>query len=631
MTVLSRRRRSALVALGIAAIVIAANGSQGAYFSQSWGWVALAFLVPTTLALILGVVETPGRLRVAFAALVTTLGVWIALSALWSVSPSASIRESERMLAYIALALALGLLARRGDARAIVGGALVGAVAISGYALATRLFQHVFTPRGEEWLPYRLAAPIGYWNSLGLLAAFGLILAFGFAAQARNSLIVALAAATLPLFACTLYFTFSRGAWVALATGLGAVVVVDPRRLRILSTVLALAPPSAGAIALASRKSALTSDGAGLEAAVEQGRALALWIVAFMVASAALAICVQLAARLLPASPRTRRVVDLALLVALAGTISVALGLLGGPIAAASELQERVRSELTVRDSSDLNERLFSFSANGRLEHLQVAWEAALEQPVVGNGAGTYEIFWYLLRPIQLDVRDAHSLYAEMLAELGIVGLAFLLVALAVPGVAALRARRARLVPAALGVYVAWGVHSALDWHWEVVGVTATAFLVGGACLLAAERRRGAILPGGVRLPTLVGTAALSAVAVVSLVGNQALFAAREARARGEWETAYDHARRAQALLPWSVEPLIVRGDAAAGSGDRAGAHDAYRRAVAKDPRNWVAWLRLAQVATGRERTRAYARVRALNPLARNLPGETRSPGPSTP
>ena len=87
-----------MIAAAVAAIVTAANASQGAYFSQSWGWVALAFLVPTTVLLILDRVEAPGRLRVAFAALMVALGVWIALSSLWSNSTSASNRELERML-----------------------------------------------------------------------------------------------------------------------------------------------------------------------------------------------------------------------------------------------------------------------------------------------------------------------------------------------------------------------------------------------------------------------------------------------------------------------------------------------------------------------------------------------------
>ena len=68
---LTRRRRTYVVALAAGAIVVAANASEGAYFSQSWGWVALSFLVPTSLALVLERARMPGRLRIAFAACTT--------------------------------------------------------------------------------------------------------------------------------------------------------------------------------------------------------------------------------------------------------------------------------------------------------------------------------------------------------------------------------------------------------------------------------------------------------------------------------------------------------------------------------------------------------------------------------
>ena len=119
----------------------------------------------------------------------------------------------------------------------------------------------------------------------------------------------------------------------------------------------------------------------------------------------------------------------------------------------------------------------------------------------------------------------------------------------------------------------------------------------------------------------------LSLFAVVSLVGNQALFAGRDAIARDDYDSARTNAERARALLFWSFEPEIVLGDAYAGLGDREATLRAYRDAVAADARNWIAWLRLAQVASGAERERAYARVRSLNPLEGALPGE----GASTP
>ncbi|HSI97462.1 MAG TPA: tetratricopeptide repeat protein, partial [Gaiellaceae bacterium] len=164
--------------------------------------------------------------------------------------------------------------------------------------------------------------------------------------------------------------------------------------------------------------------------------------------------------------------------------------------------------------------------------------------------------------------------------------------------------------------------HSSLDWDWEVVGVTMTALLAGAVGLLAAERVRRRPLPGFARMPLLAVVAGLTLFALVSLVGNQALFAGREAVARKDYAVAVEHGRRAQDLLPWSYEPAVVLGDAAARLGDRPGALAAYRDAVAADPRNWVVWLRLAQVARGDERQRAYTRVRELNPLEDKLPGE---------
>jgi hypothetical protein len=102
---MSRTRRTYAVTGVVAAIVTAANASQGAYFSQSWGWVALAFLVPTTVPNIPERVSAPGRLRLAFASLTGALAVWIVLSSLWSVCATSSAcwcrdavrRRSERL------------------------------------------------------------------------------------------------------------------------------------------------------------------------------------------------------------------------------------------------------------------------------------------------------------------------------------------------------------------------------------------------------------------------------------------------------------------------------------------------------------------------------------------------------
>jgi len=146
--------------------------------------------------------------------------------------------------------------------------------------------------------------------------------------------------------------------------------------------------------------------------------------------------------------------------------------------------------------------------------------------------------------------------------------------------------------------------------------------------LLQAERPLRVPLGTAARVCACAVAVALSLASVVTLVGNQALFASQEALARGDAAAAATHARRARPLLFWSHEPDIVLGDSEAVLGDRQAALDAYRDAVATDPDNWSAWLRLAQVARGAERAAAYARVHELNPLDENLPGaSTRAPG----
>lgn len=621
---ITRTQRTVVVAAAVAALVVAANSSDGAYFSQSWGWVALAVLAPSTLLLIFDRVTAPGWLRIIFASLLCALGAWIALSTIWSLSPSGSAREVERVLVYVSMALAVALVLRRGDGPAVAGGALVGVVTISAYGTATRLFPErfdSFDSFDDPFNTYRLAEPLGYWNATGLLATLGVLLAIGVTAHTRRTVVALAAAATLPVLVSTLYFTFSRGAWAGLIVGFVGMVALDPRRLRLLWMALMLSAPCVACVAYGSRLDALTTEAAVESAAAEQGERMAVVVGLAIAASvSAAAIGRAVAARVLP-SKRTRRVGDFALIGLGVAVLATALAAAGGPRTAWSEFEEKFNAD-TVGAVDDLNDRLFSVSGNGRSATLGVARSAGRERPVVGHGSGTFEYLWYERRPTLLVVRDGHSLYVEMFAELGLVGLLLLASALLVPLVSAARARRSRFVASAAGAYLAWMASSAFDWHWEMVGLTATALLVGSACLLAAERRTGGALLSRSRLALVGLTGTLSVFAVWSLVGNQALFAGYEAVERKDWGAAYDHGRRAEELLAWSHEPYFVLGDAAAGSGDRENALRAYREAVEKDPENWLAWLRLARVARGAERDAAYDRVHELNPREEGLPGE---------
>lgn len=122
-----------------------------------------------------------------------------------------------------------------------------------------------------------------------------------------------------------------------------------------------------------------------------------------------------------------------------------------------------------------------------RPAYWRVALADAAQHPVLGSGAGSFDDVWLTDRPIAANVRDAHSLYLEALAELGPVGLLLLLAALTFPLAAIRRARGASVVPAAAAGYCAFLAHAGLDWDWEMPATT-LAGLACGAALLASAR-----------------------------------------------------------------------------------------------------------------------------------------------
>ena len=122
-----------------------------------------------------------------------------------------------------------------------------------------------------------------------------------------------------------------------------------------------------------------------------------------------------------------------------------------------------------------------SISMGDRPAYWKAAVADASAYPVLGSGAGSFDDFWLGHRTIGAFVQDAHSLYLETAAELGLVGLALLGCALLVPLSSAVSRRRQPLVPVAAAAYVTFLVHAGLDWDWEMPATT----LAGLACAAA--------------------------------------------------------------------------------------------------------------------------------------------------
>jgi O-antigen ligase len=151
-----------------------------------------------------------------------------------------------------------------------------------------------------------------------------------------------------------------------------------------------------------------------------------------------------------------------------------------------------------------------------RPHYWHVAWKEFRLNPVTGSGAGTFDSFWLRYRPVDSFARDAHSLFVETLGELGPIGLAVLLLALAVPLIA-LRSRGDPLLAAAAGGYVAFVVHAGVDWDWEIPAVTLPGIACGAVLLVASRRSDAAEIDLRARIFLVAVAVALAAVAIVRL------------------------------------------------------------------------------------------------------------------
>ena len=485
---------AAAVAAGGGTVALAA--ANGGFDPPAWCVGALVAAWIALLALVFGAAARPGRFGVGMLALVVAVEVWTAVSALWSASVASSLLEAERTLLYVLAVAAVVVVGTRVSVSSVAVGICGGAAAVCIWDLAVGGGNAAHRGFAHE------APPVGYANSLALLATIGTLLAVGFT-LARHPL----ALVSLGVFLPVLVQQRSAGSWAALVVGVVAL------------TLLRL--------------------------------------------------------------PLRVPIVVAALLVLAAG------------FAVGSWAQSR---------------------GHERGEYWSVAVRAAGERPLDGSGAGTFDLAWLRLRRVPIDTLDAHSLYLEMLDELGVVGLLLVLALVLVPVAAVLRLRGSPAVAGPGAAWIAWAAAAGVDFHWEMTSVTLPALLLASAVVVAAD---GARLP--LRLPARVGSAAVvacaAAAAALALAGNELVARANGALARGDYAAAERAAESARDWQPWSPEPWELVGLARLRLGDRRGAVDALERAARKEPRDPLLWIAVAQATTGEPRRRALARTARLDPL----------------
>jgi hypothetical protein len=425
------------------------------------GWVALPRRGPG-LAAVLGLIG---------------LAAWTSASIAWSPLRDPALADAERVWTYAGYLLLAASLLRRATARLVEPLLAGGTLVVGAYALGTRLLPTLIPSKHSASAGARLDQPLTYWNALGAVAAIGIVLMLRMAAdETRPRALRTLALAAVPVNGLALYLTFSRGSLAALAAGVITLLILERSRRSAAVAVAGLA--CAGLIAaLASAFAAV--DSLSGDAATQRNQGV--------VVLAGLAVACGLAALAQRAIARgaadqlrsTRRA-------AVAGVAMVALAT--GAVFAITRTPSAPSNPVPSSGAQlPTNRARLATLRSNRYDYWSVALHGFADHPLLGTGAHGFQQLWLQRRDIREYAQDAHSLYIETAAELGVIGVLLLLAFLG--GVLACLRRllaepRGRVLATGWAAASAcWLVHAGLDWDWEMPAVATIFIALAGAAV----------------------------------------------------------------------------------------------------------------------------------------------------
>lgn len=588
---------------------------------------ALAGLLP---------VARPGRATLALLGAFALFTVWTGLGIAWADSAERGFAELARVAAYLGM---LGLAAWALDARtarSALHGAAVACGAIGLLAVLSRVH--------PSWFPdndlvtffgagagQRLVYPLNYADAVGSFMAIGIPVLLAAAASARTIAGKAVSAGAVPVLVLAIYLSGSRGGLLAVVVGVLVWIALAPDRLPRLGTLGFAGLGSAVLLAATAERDGFRA-GLSTAAASDEANQMLVYLVVVCAGVALLqggmALALRYDAR--PAWSRPSRSTGLLILTAV-----VFLGVgtavtVGAPGALSDKLSEfRSADAPSNAPGSDVFGRLADLSGSNRYQYWQSAVRGFETDRLKGIGPGGFELWWARDGEISEFVRDAHSLYVETLAELGIVGLALLAVALALMlGAGAAGALRRgpqpqRLVAAgATAGVAAFAAGASVNWNWEISVLPMLALLLAGVAL-AARRGEDARPQAPARRPwsrAAVGLTALAAIVLIAipLAATRALRGS-EAEARGgDLAAALASADQARRLQPYASTPQLQRALVLELAGSLDGAATSVSEAIRSSPQDWRLWLVRSRVQAKRGKAAAsvadYRRARTLNP-----------------
>jgi O-antigen ligase len=577
---------------------------------------------------------TVGRPLYLGAGLIGGLALLSALSSLWSGSIELSVIEADRVLVYLSFFLAAFLIAQTGERRQrFAEGMAIAVTLVALLGLGSRLLPHVLQVSDSLGTGPRLRYPLGYWNANGAMCGIAIALLLWTSRNAVSAALRWLSVAAMPAVLLTLYFTFSRGGLLALVVAAGCLLALSHDRLWLLATLAIGAIGALPAVLAVQARQSLTDNVAG-QATVDQG----VTVLLILLAGIGLALLLFAGLRRVEnrGGQRTGRAVAMSrnpVLLKRAALVAAVLA-----IGAAVAVGGRAWSQFSASDVQFPNQPQQHFgqlSGAGRHDFWRVAIDAFGEEPIHGTGAGTYVFSWDQHRSINLPVHDAHSLYLEAFAELGVFG-GLLVLALVGTllwcGFSAWRAAPARVrdrYAALFAAMLAFAVGAAFDWFWEIAGLGAIFFLAAGVLVSArcAQLATGPRRKAGGGYGLVVGGLAVAWIAAVALIGpllvDREIKDSQSAAAGGNLASAVGHANTARSIEPFAASPYVQLGLLAELQGDYPTAAERLTQAIDREDRNWQLFYLRSRVEREAGNTAGaredLERARRLNPRAPEL------------
>ena len=225
----------------------------------------------------------------------------------------------------------------------------------------------------------------------------------------------------MPLIAVDVYLASSRGGVIVALVGAAALLALAADRWAALGSILITAVGAASAVALVARDRTFVDGPLGSDLGIYQGHRAALFVAGVCLATGLVSLLFF--RRPLPRPPAF---FGWLLAAIAAGGLVAAIGL-AHPVRRFDEFKQPP-SSVSYDVGNFASSHLASGASNGRWQFWTSAVDEWRAHPVRGGGAGSFGEWWSAHAPITYFIRDAHSLYLQVLGELGLVGLLLLCV-----------------------------------------------------------------------------------------------------------------------------------------------------------------------------------------------------------